>query len=220
MKSLKREGLTPHFAVKRSSKGYFAVERSKHGAGFSVLELILVMFIVSLFAGLVSSTILKSYSNNRLVETQSIVQTELNLAVDRLSRVLRSSTAILEATETNFKIRGYPSTADNAPSEINFYLQNSALKYSVIPPTGTAPNYTYNVNNAKYYTLLGKTSNSTANPVFRFYNDQNVLFGFPVSIAGIKVVETNLSALDTNNVLPNPIIVTTKITLRNFKTNL
>lgn len=188
--------------------------------GYSLLELILVMFIVSLFGGLVSSTILKSYANNRLVETQSIVQTELNLAVDRLSRVLRSSTAILVATETNLKIRGYPSAADNAPSEINFYLQSSALKYSVIPPTGTAPNYTYNINDAKYYTLLGKTSNSTGNPVFRYYNDQNVLLNFPVSIASVKVVEPTLSALDTKNVLPNPIIVTTKITLRNFKTNL
>lgn len=220
MTSLKRKGLAPHFAVKRNSKGYFAVERSRQSAGFSILELILVIFIVSLFAGLVSSTIIKSYSNNRLVETQAIVQTELNLAVDRLSRVLRSSTLILEATQTNLKIRGYPSTADNAPSEINFYLQNSALKYSVVPPTGTAPNYTYNINDAKYYTLLGKTSNSIANPVFRYYNDQNVLLNFPVSIGSIKVVEPNLSALDSTNVLPNPIIVTTKITLRNFKTNL
>lgn len=220
MKSLKRRGLAPHFAVKRNSKGYFAVEHSRQSAGYSLLELILVMFIVSLFAGLVSSTILKSYSNNRLVETQSIVQTELNLAVDKLSRVLRSSTLILEATETNLKIRGYPNSAENAPSEINFYLQDNALKYSVISPTGTAPNYTYNANGAKYYTLLGKTSNSTANPAFRYYNDQNTLLTFPVSIASIKVVEPNLSALDTKNVLSKPIIVTTKITLRNFKTNL
>lgn len=195
--------------------------KSSKRKGFSVFELILVIFIVSLFAGLVSSTILKSYANNRLVETQSIVQTELNLAIDRLSRVLRSSTLILEATQTNLKIRGYPSANENAPSEINFYLQDFALKYSVIPPTGNAPNYTYDPNNAKYYTLLGKTSNSTANPAFRYYNDQNVLLNSsPVSIASIKVVEPNLSALDTNNVLSNPIIVTTKITLRNFKTNL
>ncbi|MEK7170971.1 MAG: hypothetical protein AAB774_01535 [Patescibacteria group bacterium] len=187
---------------------------------FSVLELILVIFIVSLFGGLVSSTILKSYANNRLVETQAIVQTELNTAIDRLSRVLRSATLILEATETNFKIRGYPNVADIAPSEINFYLDGTALKYSVIPPTGQAPNYTYGSADAKYYTLVGKTSNSIANPAFRYYNDQSVLLNFPVQIASIKVVEPTLSALDTGNILKLPIIVTTKITLRNFKTNL
>ena len=220
MKSLKRKGLAPRFAVKRNPKGYFAVEHSRHGAGFSVLELIVVIFIVSLFGGLVSSTILKSYANNRLVETQAIVQTELNLAVDRLSRVLRSSTVILQATETNFKIRGYPNVADNAPSEINFYLENTKIKYSVIPPSGTAPNYTYNQGDAKYYTLIGKTTNSVNNPVFRYYNDQNALLNFPVTIASIKVVEPTLSAVDASNVLQTPIIVTTKITLRNFKTNL
>lgn len=188
--------------------------------GFSVLELILVIFIVSLFSGLVSSTIIKSYSNNKLVETQSIVQTELNLAIDRLSRVLRSSTLILEATETNFKIRGYPNVADNAPSEINFYLDATALRYSVIPPTGQAPNYTYNGADAKVYTLVSKTTNAVNNPAFRYYNDQNALLNFPVSVSSIKIVEPTLSAVDSGNILKNPIIVTTKITLRNFKTNL
>jgi len=188
--------------------------------GFSVLELIVVIFIVSLFGGLVSSTIIKSYSNNKLVETQSVVQTELNLAIDRLSRVLRSSTLIMEATETNFKIRGYPNAADNAPSEINFYLDGTALRYSVIPPTGQAPNYTYSETDAKMYTLVGKTTNAVNNPAFRYYNDQNVLLNFPVSISSIKIVEPTLSAVDTGNILKSPIIVTTKITLRNFKTNL
>ncbi|MCR4277794.1 MAG: type II secretion system GspH family protein [Candidatus Berkelbacteria bacterium] len=188
--------------------------------GFSVLELIIVIFIVSLFGGLVSSTIIKSYSNNKLVETQSVVQTELNLAIDRLSRVLRSSTLIMEATETIFKIRGYPNVADNAPSEIKFYLDGTALRYSVIPPTGQAPDYTYNEADAKVYTLVGKTTNAVNNPAFRYYNDQNVLLNFPVSVSSIKIVEPTLSAIDSGNILKSPIIVTTKITLRNFKTNL
>lgn len=215
-----KSGLAPHFAVKQNSKSYFAVERSRYSAGFSVLELILAIFIISLFGGIVSSTIIKSYANNRLVETQAIVQTELNLAIDKLSRVMRSSTVVLQATETNFKIRGYPNVADNAPSEINFYLDGSALKYSVIPPTGQAPNYTYNQGDAQYYTLVAKTTNAVNNPVFRYYDEENNLLSFPVSIGSIKVVEPTLSAVDTSNVLTKPIIVTTKITLRNFKTNL
>ncbi|KKU43915.1 MAG: hypothetical protein UX60_C0014G0014 [Berkelbacteria bacterium GW2011_GWA2_46_7] len=187
---------------------------------FSVLELIVVIFIVSLFGGIVSSTIIKSYSNNKLVETQSIVQTELNLAIDRLSRVLRSSTLILEATETSFKIRGYPNAADNAPSEIYFYLAGTAMKYSVIPPTGQAPNYTYNQVDAKIYTLVAKTTNAVNNPAFRYYGESSALLNFPVSIGSIKIVEPTLSAVDSGNILKSPIIVTTKITLRNFKTNL
>ncbi len=189
-------------------------------SGFSVLELLLVIFIVSLFGGLVTNTIIKSYANNRLVEAQSIVQTELNLAIDRLSRVTRSSTLIIQATETSLKIRGYPNVNDVAPSEINFYLEDGAIKYSVVPPTGSAPNYTYNSDDAKYYKLVGKTTNSILNPVWRYYNDQNILLNYPAQIASIKVVEPTLSALDINNILKSPIVVTTKITLRNFKTNL
>ena len=194
--------------------------QTRQKGGFSILELVLAMFIISLFSGLVYSTILKSYANNRLIETQAIVQTELNLAIDRLTRVIRSSTLILEATETNLKIRGYPNAADTAPSEINFYLTGTALKYSVIQPGGAAPNYPYDPALAKNYTLVGKTTNSVTNPVFRYYNDQNGLLNFPVAKSSIRIVEPTLSALSTNDVLTNPIVVTTKITLRNFKTNL
>lgn len=195
-------------------------ERFKKRPGFSILELILSLFIISIIGGVVASTINKSYLDNRLVESQSVTQRDLYLAEDRLARILRSTTTLLEATETNLKIRGYPSASDTAPSEINFYLQNSALKFSVIPPTGSPPNYTYNQGDAKYYTLLAKTTNSVANPVFRYYDGSSALLGFPVAVSSIRVVETNLSALDAGNTLKSPIIVTTKITLRNFKTNL
>ena len=188
--------------------------------GFTLMELLVVIFIISLFGGIVSSTFIKSYANNRLVETQAIVQTELNQATDRLTRVLRSATLILEATETNFKMRGYPNAADTAPSEINFYLNGTALKYTVIPPSGQAPNYTYNPADAVLRTLVAKTTNSVSNPVFRYYDDVGGVLSFPVGISSIKIVEPTLSAIDSSNVLKNPIVVTTKITLRNFKTNL
>lgn len=187
---------------------------------FTILELLLAMFVISLFSGLVLSTISKAYSNNRGLEAQSITQTELNFTIDKITRVARSATIILEATETNFKIRGYPNVNDTVASEINFYLSGAVLKYSVIPPTGTAPNYTYSEADAKHYTLVNKTTNSVGNPLFKYYNENNNLLAFPVSISAIRVVEPTISALDKGNILTKPIIVTTKITLRNFKTNL
>jgi prepilin-type N-terminal cleavage/methylation domain-containing protein len=187
---------------------------------FTIIEMVVVIFIITLLSGVVAETINKSYADNRKVEAQSITQKDINFAIDRLSRVLRSATLVMETTETNLKVRGYPNTSDAAPSEINFYLSDSSLKYSVIPPTGSAPNYTYDINNAKYYTLLSKTTNSVSNPVFRYYNDQGSLLNFPVSAGSVKEVEPNLSALDSGGVLKLPIVVSTKITLRNFKTNL
>jgi len=188
---------------------------------FSTLELLLSMFVISLFSGIVTQTIIKSYSNNRLVETQAIVQTELNFAIDRITKVSRSTTEILEATPVNLKMRGYPNVNDTAPSEVNFYLSNGSLKYSVVPPTGSPPNYTYSYDDATYYTLVSKTSNDdSGNKLFNYYNENNLLLTTPIAISAIRVVEPTINALDINNILNNPIIVTTKISLRNFKTNL
>ncbi len=187
---------------------------------FTLVELLVTMFIVSLLGGLVVGFISQSYRNNREVQTLSIVQTELNLAIDRLIRVLRSSTEILEATQTNVKMYGYPNVADSDPSEINFYIQGAAIKYSVTPPSGTAPNYSYNPSDAKIHTLIGKSTNSVNLPLFKYYDENSALLAFPVSISAVRVIEPNLSALDTSNILTNPIVVTTKINLRNLKTNL
>ena len=188
--------------------------------GFTLIELLVVIFIISIFGAIISSTFIKSYANNRNVETQAVIQTELNKAVDRLSRVLRSATQILEATQTNLKIRGYPNVSDSAPSEINFFLSGTVLKYSVIAPSGQAPNYTYNQADAKFFTLVGKMTNDVNTPVFRYYDNQGLLINFPVAISSIRIVEPTLSAIDSSNSLRFPIVVSTKITLRNFKTNL
>ncbi len=188
---------------------------------FTIVEMIVVIAILGIFGGVVSEYIVKSYSNNQQVEAGSIVQKDLNLAVDRFNRVLRSTTELLEATATTIKIRGYPNVADAAPSEIYFYIQGVAVKYSVIPPSGTAPNYTYNSADAQYFTLLPNvTNNSGATPLFRYYNDANVLQTLPVNLANVKSVEFAPVAKDAQNVIRTPISVTSRATLRNFKTNL
>lgn len=188
--------------------------------GFSLVEMIIAISIISLFGGLVASNIVQTYRNNQIAEAQSLTQRDLNLMIDRVSRVLRSTTLILETTETGLKVRGYPKVNDVAPSEIYFYIENAALKYSVIPPTGTAPNYTYNPNDAQYFTLLPKVTNTVANPLWRYYNEGGDLLAFPVNKADVRVIETLPFALDSGGALSVPIGISTKISLRNFKTNL
>ncbi|QQG49885.1 MAG: type II secretion system protein [Candidatus Berkelbacteria bacterium] len=194
--------------------------RLRKQKAFSLVEMIIAISIIALFGGLVATNIIQTYRNHQIAEAQSITQRDLNLMIDRVSRVLRSTTLILETTETGLKVRGYPKVNDPAPSEIYFYIENSALKYSVIPPTGTAPNYTYDPNDAQYFTLLPKVTNSVANPLWRYYDENSDLLAFPVNKADVRIVETLPFALDSGNALSAPIGISTKIALRNFKTNL
>lgn len=164
--------------------------------------------------------IVRSYSENRKVEASSLAQKDINAAIDRFNRIMRSTTTLLAATQTTVTIRGYPNAADTAPSEISIYLSTPKVLYSVIPPTGTAPNYTYNPADAVIYTLLPNVTNTIELPLFKYYDSTNTQLSYPVTIANVKAVELSASAKDSGNILTAPINITTRATLRNFKTNL
>lgn len=188
--------------------------------GFTLIELVMVTFIMTILGGIVSTVIVKSFSSNQQVENQALVQRSLSLGLDRFSRVMRSTTHLLEATNTNVKIRGYPNVADTAPSEINFYLTGTQIRYSVIPPTGSPPNYTYNPADAKTYQLLPRVTNTVSQPIFVYYDETNTALASPIVIADVKAVEFRPIATDANSTLTKPITATSRATLRNFKTNL
>lgn len=188
---------------------------------FTLVEMIVSMFILGIIGTIAVSVIVKSMRNNATVEAQSLVHREVSNGLDRFTRVARSATQILEVTSTNFKIRGYPDTDDVAPSEINFFVKNSnSIHYTVIAPGGTAPNYTYNQANAKEYTLITKISTpTTPSPVFQYYDANNALLSAP-TIAAVKAVGINVNALDSTGYLTSPTSQSTIVNLRNFKTNL
>jgi len=192
----------------------------KKRAGFSLIEMIVVMFIFTILGGVVANVIVSSNQNYQLLEAQSVVQRDLNLGLDRFNRVMRSATKLLETTNTNVKVWGYPNVNDVAPSEINFFLTETKISYSVIAPTGSAPNYTYNPANAKTLTLVPRVTNTGAEPVFVYFDDTNAQLTSPVVMADVKAVEFRPLATDVKNSLTKPISATTRATLRNFKTNL
>jgi type II secretory pathway pseudopilin PulG len=191
---------------------------------FTVIELIIAAGLGSMLGAIVFSVVIKSLSDNRRVEATSLVQRDINLAMDNFNRVLRSTVQILEATGTTLRVRAYRYAGDAAPSEIYYRIANRngerALVFDVIPASGSAPNYTYNPQDSKTYTLLPKVTNSDQLPLFRYYNERNMLLSAPVALSEVRVVEATPSSLDINGLLTEPITVSTKVMLRNFKTNL
>lgn len=193
-------------------------------SAFTLIELLVAGALASLLGALVVGVIVKSFSDHRKLEATSVVQRDINLAVDRINKVLRSTTQILEATTTTIKIRGYPNAADVAPSEIYFFIAQHngfpAVRYSVTPPSGTAPNYTYDPVSATTYTLLPHVANSAGAALFTYYDEENTPLSGTVNIGQIRVVEFTPRALDVGGVLSAPLITATRAQLRNFKDNL
>lgn len=189
---------------------------------FTIVELLVVMSIMTILGGIVTNYIVKIGRQNSQIEATAIGQKDLNLAIDRLDRVIRSSTLLLSTTDMSLRVRAYANTGDAAPSEIYFYVDSASnFKYQVIPPSGSPPSYTYDASHAVTYTLLTNLQNSSpSNPLFKYYNDNNTLLVSPVSQTDVTAIEVDPSILDTKKFLKKPLSVTTLVSLRNLKTNL
>lgn len=189
-------------------------------AGFTIIELIVTMFIITLLGGIVSATIVKSLNDQNKLDAESQVQRELTISLDRVSKVLRSTILLLEATETNLKVRAFAKVSDSAPSEINYFIDLSGRwQYSVIPASGAPPNYTYNPADQQTFTLATKITNTSAAPLFNYFDENSASLTFPVQAADIRLVEITPRGTDSND-LTAPLNFSTKVQLRNFKTNL
>jgi len=193
----------------------------KHRAAFTVIELVVVMFIVSLLGTITVSFIVKSLRDQERLQAQALVQSQLTAAVERAAKVIRGTTVIIQAQQNLLTIRGWANVADSAPSEISYYLdENNAWKFSVVPASGAPPNYVYNPDNKKIFTLVDRVVNDNNQPLFLYYDELNNQLSFPVSVSAVKMIELSPRALDLNNWLISPIELTTRVNLRNLKTNL
>ena len=196
--------------------------RYRSSRGFTIVELLVVIFCFAIIGAVVSEYTIQTFINESQLEGQNNTQTELNSAIEKISKIIRSCTEIDQADNNTLVIKGYPNTNDTIPSKITFAITSESLKFTVIPPTGTGPNYTYDPMNGKIYNLVTKLSNPALGQIFHYYGDNNMELTQPVSIGFIKMIEVVLTSQPDGPPahLPKPITVSTKIELRNFKTNL
>lgn len=188
--------------------------------GFTILELIIVMFFISILGVIVAQGISSSLRDNRRLEVETQVQRESAMALERIAKVLRSTTQIIAVDPNSITIRGYPTVDETIPSEIRYFIDDQRLRLSVTPPSGVAPNFIYNPSSAVETTLIGRVVNDNNNHLFEYYNEANVRLTGTINIADIRSIEILPRVIDRNNILRTPFSTSTKVMFRNFKTNL
>lgn len=188
--------------------------------GFTLVELVVVIGLTSILGTIAFSYIIQAAKDNRKLQSQTEIQASLSLALDRVNRIVRSTTNLISADAVSLKLYGYPNAGDVAPSQIYFRISGGKVVYDVTPPTGTAPNYTYNPANTKTFTLLLKVTNSVNLPLFFYYDATNTILTSPPPLASVHAIAFAPSVLDSGNVLTIPVSAQTYDVLRNFKTNL
>lgn len=191
----------------------------RNQAGFTILELTIVMVITGLIALPLSSFAINGLRSYSYLEAQSNTSVELNILSGRLGKVIRGATTIDTATANSLTFYGYFSPQDTVIKKIRYFISANSIEVGVISPTGSAPNYTYDPA-SEVVKVMRNDMAMGANNLFTYYDDVGNLLSGAFTVGQIKQIGIYVAANPNTKQVPVPISLSTKITLRNQKVNL
>ena len=199
----------------------------KNSAGFSVIEILVVIFILTLI-GIAVWTFQKNvFSLNSYIASSLDAQQEARKVFKALSAEIRSmspsSTGSYPINETNSFSFTFYSDIDNdgLKERIRYFLDGNAVKKGVLKPAGNP--LVYNSINETVTEVIRDMANE-ATPIFDYYDTNydgtTAPLAQPVSAIAVRLVKITL-IIDKNSLRPPaPITMTTQVSMRNLKDNL
>jgi prepilin-type N-terminal cleavage/methylation domain-containing protein len=187
--------------------------------GYSLLELLIVITITGLIVTPLTLFAIKGATSYTYLEAQSNTSVELNILINRITKVVRGATSVDTASANALIVYGYFSPADTTIKKIRYFISGTNLNIGVTPPTGTAPNFTYNSANEVITTtrvdlVMGSKS------LFTYYDDVGNVLATGFMPSQVKDIGIYVAANPKTKQVPVPISLSTRVTLRNLKTNL
>lgn len=196
--------------------------------GFSLAELVITLAIVTAIGWGVTTLGRDIFLFNNIAQANLNAQVEGRRAVRFFSAELREASPsslgaypiAAAATSTITFFTDYDN--DGIKEQIRYYLQNKNLMKGVIKPTGNP--LTYNAANETLSTVVTDIANGTSTPVFLYYDSTyagtTTPLTLPINLTAVRLVQIQLVVDRNPNRSPNPLTVTSAITLRNLKDNL
>lgn len=191
--------------------------RNQHG--YTIIELLVVIMIIGLISVPLTNFVLGGMRSYNFLEAQSNTSVELNILAGRVTKVVRGATTVDTAQANTLIVYGYFSPQDTVIKKIRYFIDGTNLNIGVTPPSGTAPNYTYNPASEKITTTRVDLTMGT-NPLFTYYDDVGNKLTGSFQTSQIKQIGLYIAANPSAKQVPVPISLSTKVTLRNLKVNL
>lgn len=206
----------------------FQFKISNHKTGFSLAEV-----VISVAVG---GAILVAVFNfgNSIFSFNSTAQENLN-AQSEGRRVLKTIAKELRGTSPS-SLGAYPISqaatssiiffsnidSDAYKEQVRYFLQNDALKKGVIKPSGSP--LVYNSANESVVTLISNVRNTSASPIFQYfdssYTGTSTPLSFPIPVTSVRFIKVTVEIDKYPNRSLGPVVVTTQVFLRNLKDNL
>jgi prepilin-type N-terminal cleavage/methylation domain-containing protein len=194
--------------------------------GYSIIEMLVVLFILGLVAVAAWTFQSDTISINRIFQSELWAQQDAQMALKSMSAEIRSASqssvgayAISQASSTSFIF--YSDIDDDGLKErVRYYLEGAVFKKGVLKPSGSP--LVYNPAGEILSDLVFSVSNGTTS-VFEYYDSSYAGTSSPlvqpVDIPSVRLIKTTL-IIAKNPRSGAPMMLTTQVSIRNLKDNL
>jgi len=204
---------------------------NKSKLGFTLVEMMIVIFIVGLTIIVLTIFIVNSYQYYRYNFDQAVAINEARRAVETIVREIREAKYGEDGTYPLVQAGDYTLTffgdidADGRVEKVRYFIAGAILKEGVIKPSGDPP--VYIPGDEKITTIFNYVRNSVLSaPIFTYYNGDwpadtvnNPLSTF-TRLAETKLIHVHMIINVDPNRPPGDFILESDTQIRNLKTNL
>jgi len=171
--------------------------KRKFKKGMTLAEMIIAISIFSIISVAVSKFFVDSWRNYKLILDTNQASVAANQGSAKITDVLRRVTdgsdgsfAILSASDFDLKVFS-DIDKDDVIEKVHYYLSGDDLMVGISEASGFP--LAYPSGDTEVQTVISDVTNSTSQPIFYYYNNQNQILSSPVSsLIDIKMVETSL----------------------------
>jgi len=201
--------------------------KQKLNSGFSIIEVLVVIFILSLIGVAVATFQKDVFSFNTILSSSLAAQDEARRALRIITAEVRplspssvGAYPIAEADPTSF-IFYNDIDSDQLKERVRYFLDGKTLKKGVIKPSGNP--LTYNPANEIISEIVHDVANGAA-AIFNYYDTNydgtTPPLTEPVNLLAVRLVKVTIVIDEDPNRSPGPITLTTQVSMRNLKDNL
>ena len=205
----------------------FRKKQSACDSGFSIIEVVVAISILTLVGIAVYAFQKDVFSLNRILSQSIIAQKEVRRALKIMSAEIRAASpssigayAIAETATSSFIF--YSNIDDDSFKErVRYFLDGAVLKKGVTKPTGDPP--AYNPANEIISDMVRDMANGTT-AIFSYYDTDYEGTSQPlaetIDVSVVRLVKIVIIVDRDPSAPPGPMTLTTQISMRNLKDNL
>ncbi len=191
-------------------------------AGFTIIELLMVIILIGMMAGTTYSFFNSSLSGYFSLQADASGFTDIATQSQRIAQVMRGITGITSATSSDIVAYAYFSPSDNYVSIVHYYKANgnTVLMADVTPMTANPPIGVPISGSKKSHVIVNNYKQSGTTNLFTYLNASGNVIVTPIAdLTTIKGIRISLASPTVRNPTVEQVI-SVQVSLRNFKTNL